>query len=211
MFQAYLVAFSFYISYFVMAIPSAWILKKWVLNGVWSLGLSCYGGRSCLFYPCRIFRTFSLFLLGLFVQGTGSGGVANCCKSLHYNSWPYRECSKRIAYGVCNKFAGAIAPIVLGAVALKNVDTLVASLQNMPEIQKIEHQPLALRVVCPYVILLRLYFQFLAFGVYKSGLHEIDEANDRMNAKGRKNFKRLNMAISSAHLGKHWQCSFCWC
>src|SRR5574344_1622475 len=49
--QAYLVAFSFYISYFVMAIPSAWILKKVGFKRGMSLGLLVMAVGAVLFIP----------------------------------------------------------------------------------------------------------------------------------------------------------------
>ncbi|HPB05071.1 MAG TPA: MFS transporter, partial [Prolixibacteraceae bacterium] len=178
--QAYLVAFSFYISYFVMAIPSAWILKKVGFKRGMSLGLLVMAVGAVLFIPAAFSRTFSLFLLGLFVQGTGLAVLQTAANPYITILGPIESAAKRISVmGVCNKFAGAIAPIVLGAVALKNVDTLVALLQTMSEIQKNEQlNALALRVVWPYVIIAFVLLS-LAFGVYKSGLPEIDEAKDK--------------------------------
>lgn len=178
--QAYLVAFSFYISYFVMAIPSAWILKKVGFKRGMSLGLMVMAVGAIIFIPAAFSRTFSLFLLGLFVQGTGLAVLQTAANPYITILGPIESAAKRISVmGVCNKFAGAIAPIVLGAIALKNVDTLVASLQTMPEIQKIEQlNALALRVVWPYLII-AFILSALALGVYKSGLPEIDEAKDK--------------------------------
>ncbi len=70
-FESYLVAFAFYISYLVMAIPSAWILKITGFKRGMSVGLLIMAGGALVFIPAAMFRTYELFLLGLFIQGTG--------------------------------------------------------------------------------------------------------------------------------------------
>jgi len=173
--EAYLVAFSFYISYFVMAIPSAGILKKVGFKNGMSLGLLVMAVGALVFIPAAYSRTFGLFLFGLFIQGTGLAVLQTAANPYITILGPIESAAKRISImGVCNKFAGAIAPIVLGAVALKNVDSLVETIQHLPEAEKInELNALALRVINPYLIITAVLV-FLAFLIYKSGLPEID-------------------------------------
>jgi FHS family L-fucose permease-like MFS transporter len=70
-FEAYLVAFAFYISYFVMATPSAWILNKTGFKKGMSLGLIVMAAGALVFIPAALSRQYILFLLGLFIQGSG--------------------------------------------------------------------------------------------------------------------------------------------
>jgi FHS family L-fucose permease-like MFS transporter len=70
-FQAYFVTFAFYISYLVMALPSSIVLKKTGFKNGMSLGLWIMAAGALIFIPAAMSRTFSLFLLGLFVEGTG--------------------------------------------------------------------------------------------------------------------------------------------
>src|ERR1035437_4443143 len=70
-FQSLLVAFAFYISYFVMALPSSWILKKTGFKKGMSLGLVVMACGALLFIPAAHSRTYELFLAGLFIIGTG--------------------------------------------------------------------------------------------------------------------------------------------
>src|SRR5690242_17951031 len=67
----FFVTFAFYISYFVMAIPSSFVLKKTGFKNGMSLGLLVMGIGALVFIPAALSRTYGLFLLGLFVQGTG--------------------------------------------------------------------------------------------------------------------------------------------
>src|SRR3954464_14189000 len=68
-FESYLVAFAFYIAYFVMAIPSSWVLKRTGFKKGMSVGLAIMAVGALIFIPAAMTRTYTLFLLGLFVQG----------------------------------------------------------------------------------------------------------------------------------------------
>ena len=70
-FEAYFVTFAFYVSYLVMALPSSVVLKKTGFKKGMSLGLWIMAAGALIFIPAAMTRTFSLFLLGLFVEGTG--------------------------------------------------------------------------------------------------------------------------------------------
>src|SRR3954463_3700960 len=68
-FESYLVAFAFYISYLVMAIPSSWVLKKTGFKKGMAVGLLVMAVGALVFIPAALSRTYVLFLLGLFIQG----------------------------------------------------------------------------------------------------------------------------------------------
>src|SRR5687767_2843022 len=70
-FESYLVAFAFYIAYFVMALPSSLVLKKTGFKKGMSVGLFVMAVGALIFIPAALTRTYAFFLLGLFVQGTG--------------------------------------------------------------------------------------------------------------------------------------------
>ena len=69
--QSYLVTFAFYIAYFVTALPSSWVLRKTGYKNGMMLGLFVMAVGALLFIPAAMTRTYGLFLLGLFVMGTG--------------------------------------------------------------------------------------------------------------------------------------------
>ncbi|MFI5205777.1 MAG: MFS transporter, partial [Candidatus Paceibacterales bacterium] len=68
---SYLVTFSFYISYMVMAIPAASLLERTGYKKGMSIGLFTMAAGAALFIPAALSRSYPLFLAGLFVQGTG--------------------------------------------------------------------------------------------------------------------------------------------
>ena len=173
--QSYLVAFSFYISYFVMAIPSAGILRLVGFKKGMSLGLLVMAVGALVFIPAALSRMFGLFLLGLFIQGTGLSVLQTAANPYITILGPSKSAAKRISImGVCNKLAGAIAPIILGAIALKDVDILIEKLHQMPVAEKAQQlNELALRVINPYIII-AIVLVILALWIYRSSLPEID-------------------------------------
>src|SRR5215203_5980772 len=63
-FQSYLVTFAFYISYFVISVPSSFLLKrvgfkKGIMTGFWLMATGAF-----IFVPAALTRTYEVFLLG---------------------------------------------------------------------------------------------------------------------------------------------------
>lgn len=174
-FESYLVAFAFYISYLVMAIPSASVLKVTGYKKGMALGLVVMGIGALVFIPAALTRTYGLFLLGLFIQGTGLALLQTASNPYITILGPAESAAKRISImGICNKVAGAIAPIVLGAIALKDADGFHDRLLTMNPAEKIaELNALASRVILPYVIII-IVLIILAVLIYFSTLPEID-------------------------------------
>jgi len=173
--EAYLVTFAFYIAYLVMALPSAWILKITGFKKGMSLGLIVMAVGSLIFVPAAYSRTYELFLIGLFIQGTGLAILQTAANPYVTILGPIESAAKRISImGICNKVAGSIAPIILGAIALKDVDALVENLKTMPTAQKIvELDMLSERVILPYLIMMGVLI-ILAIMIYFSTLPEVD-------------------------------------
>ncbi len=174
-FEAYLVAFAFYISYLVMAVPSAWVLKKTGFKKGMSAGLVVMGVGALLFVPAALTRTYGLFLLGLFVQGTGLAVLQTAANPYITILGPRESAARRISImGICNKVAGALAPSALGAVALKDVDALVLRLKTLsPAAKATELDALAARVITPYLLIVAVLV-LLASLIFFSSLPEID-------------------------------------
>ncbi|MEP7258013.1 MAG: sugar MFS transporter [Flavitalea sp.] len=174
-FESYLVTFAFYIAYLVMAIPSAWVLKTTGFKKGMAWGLFVIAIGALIFIPAALTRTYSTFLIGLFVQGTGLALLQTASNPYITIVGPIESAAKRISImGICNKFAGAIAPIALGMVALKDADGLVARIKTMSAVDKAaELDLLATRVIVPYIIII-IVLVILSLLVNRSGLPEID-------------------------------------
>jgi len=174
-FESYLVAFAFYIAYLVMAIPSAWALKATGFKNGMSLGLLIMGVGALIFIPAALTRIYGLFLTGLFVQGTGLAILQTASNPYITILGPLESAAKRISImGICNKVAGSLAPIILGAVTLKGADLIQKKLLTLSFSDKqAELSALAHRVILPYIVILVVLI-ILAVLIYFSTLPEID-------------------------------------
>lgn len=174
-FESYLVAFAFYIAYFVMAIPSARVLRRSGFKKGMSLGLIVMAAGALIFIPAALTRTYILFLSGLFIMGTGLALLQTASNPYITIIGPPESAARRISImGICNKIAGIIAPIILGAVVLKDADAIKAKLSGLAAVQKAaELDALASRVIVPYIVIIVVLI-LLALLVRFSGLPEID-------------------------------------
>lgn len=153
--QSYLVATAFYISYFFMALPSSWILNKIGFKNGMVVGLIIMAIGAFGFIPAAHERDYKLFLVALFIIGTGLALLQTAANPYVAVVGPIESAAQRISImGVFNKIGGKIAILVFGAIALKDSDQLVDSLKGMTAAEKnIQLNELIMRVVTPYTII----------------------------------------------------------
>lgn len=172
--EAMLVTFSFYISYAVMAFPSSWVLKKTGFKKGMMLGLLLMAAGALIFIPAAGSRDYNIFLVGLFVIGTGLALLQTASNPYITILGPIESAAKRISImGICNKGAGALAPLIMGAIMLDNVDALQENLLTMDASRKaVELNALASKVVVPYIVI-AITLAMLAVLIHFSTLPEI--------------------------------------
>ena len=179
-FQSYLVTFAFYISYFIMSVPSAFLLKKagfkkGMMIGFWTMALGAF-----LFIPAALTRTFEIFLLALFTIGAGLAVLQTAANPYVTILGPKERAAQRISImGICNKGAGIIAPLIFAAVVLKATDTtLFKELSTMNEAARnAALDELIRRVIIPYTCAGTVLF-ILGLIVRNSPLPEIDTEHE---------------------------------
>ena len=182
-FQALYVAFAFYISYTVMALPSSWVLKKTGFKKGMMVGLLVMAVGTLLFIPAAITRTYAIFLIGLFIMGTGLAVLQTASNPYITIIGPIESAAKRISImGICNKVAGAVAPLILAYFILNDGDAFVESLKTMDVAAKTAAlDGLAARVIAPYAFM-SVVLIVLGLMVRYSPLPEIeDEAEEEID------------------------------
>jgi MFS transporter, FHS family, L-fucose permease len=189
--QSLLVAFAFYIAYFVMAIPAGHLLekvgfKKGIMIGFWIMAVG-----ALIFLPAALTRTYAIFLLGLFSIGTGLAILQPAANTYITMIGSKERAAQRMSImGVCNKTAGIVAPLLLAAVILKPSDTeLFKQIPLMDETaRKAALDLLIRRVIVPYASMAVILF-CLGLIIRYSILPEIDTNNE-------------NAAVADANSGK---------
>jgi FHS family L-fucose permease-like MFS transporter len=155
-FQSYLVAFAFYISYFVMSLPSSYLLKrvgfkKGIMYGLWGMAIGVF-----IFIPAALTRTYEIFLLGLFTIGSGLAILQTAANPYVTILGSPDKAAKRISFmGICNKTAGILAPLIFASVIFKVADKeILNQLHLMGETERnVFLDELIRRVILPYGIL----------------------------------------------------------
>ena len=182
-FQSYLVAFSFYIAYFFISVPSGWFLEYTGYKKGMTAGLLIMALGSLVFVPAALSRTYGLFLTGLFIQGAGMALLQTASNPYVTIIGPIESAAKRISImGICNGIAGVLAPAILGFITLKGADDIVRKITTMTVEQKsLELDALASRVIIPYILIM-VSLLLLAVFLYFSNLPDIDAEEENAMA-----------------------------
>lgn len=178
--QALLVTFAFYISYFFLAIPSSQILKRTGFKDGMALGLLVMAVGCLVFIPAANARAYPLFLTGLFVQGMGLALLQTASNPYISILGPIESAAQRISImGICNKVAGILSPLVLSTIVLKNASAIEAQIKEATDfaVKTDLLNELAGRVVMPYLVMAFALIG-LALMIRRSALPEIDTAGE---------------------------------
>lgn len=185
-FQSYFVTFAFFISYFVMALPSSAILKATGFKNGMSLGLLTMAVGTIIFIPASMQRSFGLFLAGLFTQGLGLSILQTATNPYVTILGPEDSAAKRISImGIANKAAGILSPIILASILLHNIDDLKKQLPTVIDPAQKEQilSELSSRIINPYITL-TVVLIVLAILLRVSPLPEVKEEEENAAMPG---------------------------
>ncbi|KRG65000.1 major facilitator transporter [Stenotrophomonas humi] len=125
--SAFLVLMVFYLSYFFLAIPASWILRRTGMKKGLALSLMVMAVGAAAFGQFATWRIFPGALASLFVLGGGMALLQTSVNPYISILGPIETAARRIALmGICNKIAGILAPLLLGSLVLHGVGDLAA-------------------------------------------------------------------------------------
>jgi glucose/galactose transporter len=200
--EAMLVAFAFYISYFVMAFPASMILRKTGYKNGMMLGLFVMALGALVFVPAANTRAYIIFLIGLFIEATGLTLLQTAANPYVTILGPIESAASRISImGVCNKLAGAIAPLLLVGAIVRNpneIDEVKAKLVNMTVSQQNEVlNELSARLVMPYIVIAAV---LIGLGLLIKLTHLPDITDDSSEAAQGKTFTQEKTFFQHSHM-----------
>ena len=173
--EAYLVASASYISFAIMALPSSVLLhkvgyKKGMFIALLLMSLGAWG-----FIPAAQSRSYGLFLLAIFVQGSGMTILQTAINPYITILGPIDSGAKRISImGITNKLAGVAASVVFGSLLLGDISEVTELLSQATETQRMTLlNQSASKVFLPYSIM-GASFLAIAIAVLYAPLQEID-------------------------------------
>lgn len=164
--QAYLVPFAFYIAYFVMSIPSSYVLKKTGYGNGMALGLIVMAIGCMLFVPGASLRSYPIFLAGLFIQGAGLSLLQTASNPYVTVLGPVEYAARRMSImGVCNKLAGMIGILILYNALFSGKEHLFHQIEITPAgpEKDIMLQHLSNGVMLPYIIMTAVLIALMLF------------------------------------------------
>jgi len=173
--SAFLVPSAFYLSYFFLSLPASMVLRRTGMKKGMAIGLFVMAIGAALFGQFVTARIFSGALTGLFVIGAGLSLLQTASNPYISILGPIDSAAQRIAFmGICNKIAGALAPLVFGALVLKGIDEFDQKVKTASSIEAREAllNTFAAKVHLPYLVMAALLV-LLAIWVVRSALPEI--------------------------------------
>lgn len=172
--NAFLVPMVFYLSYLVFALPASALLRQTGMKKGIALGFLVAACGSALFGECALRRYYPGALMGLFVTGAGLSLLQTASNPYISILGPIDSAARRIAFmGICNKFAGFLAPLVFGALVLRGMDNLEERVRGAsPEVREILLAAFAAQVHWPYMAM-SLLMALLAVWFMRSNLPDI--------------------------------------
>ena len=172
--QSTLVTFAFFISYFVMAMPSYWVLDRIGFRHGIAGGLLVMMLGALMFIPAVWIHTYWTFLAGLFVMGTGLTLLQTAVNPYVTILGPIEGAARRISFmGIANKSAGILSQRILGGIFLLNADAIVEKLKFMDPVERTDElHAMAERMINPYLVMAGCLL-FLTFLVRLARLPEV--------------------------------------
>jgi glucose/galactose transporter len=175
--NAFLILTVFFLSYFFLAIPSSWILKLTGMKKGIAAGLFTMAVGAALFGEFTTQRWYPGALGGLFVIGAGLALLQTAVNPYISILGPIESAAQRIAVmGICNKIAGILAPLAIGALVMQGIGDLATQVEAAdPATREQLLNAFAAKIHAPYLAMAGL-LALLAVGVLFSPLPEIKAA-----------------------------------
>jgi glucose/galactose transporter len=178
---AFLVPSAFYLSYFFLSLPAAFLLKKTGMKKGMALGLVIMAIGAALFGQFATMRIFPGALTGLFVIGGGLSILQTASNPYMSILGPIDSAAQRIAFmGICNKIAGAAAPLVFSALVMQGISGFADSVTAAPTEAAKEAllNAFAAKIHTPYMLMAGLLL-ILGGLIFVSPLPEIGDDNNK--------------------------------
>ena len=155
-FQASLVQSVFYIGYFVFALPSAMVMRKYSYKAGLISGLLLFALGCLLFWPAALLGSYSFFLFSLFIIASGLTFLETGANPFIVELGDEQTAERRLNLSQAFNPIGSILGVLIGTVfVFSGTDIDQAMIENMKNTGVYANylQEETLRVVRPYLCL----------------------------------------------------------
>jgi MFS transporter, FHS family, L-fucose permease len=186
--QSALIDSSFFIAYFLIAIPAGIFMKKYGYKGGIVLGLLLFAIGAFLFYPAASIRNFGLFLMALFVIASGLTFLETAANPYINALGDESKATTRLNFAQSfNGLAATLAPLIGGTFILSGNTISEQAKQSMTSEELAAFlSKEASAVQLPYLII-GIVVLLVAFLIWKTSLPEIVESENTVTSTGKSN------------------------
>ncbi|MDP4272321.1 MAG: L-fucose:H+ symporter permease [Bacteroidota bacterium] len=154
--QAGLVQSAFYMGYFLLSLPAAYIMDRYNYKTGLLIGLVLYAMGAFLFYPAAIIGTYGLFLLALFVIASGLAFLETGSNSFISVLGDPNTSTQRLNFSQSFNPLGAMSGVLIGNIfifsGVEHSEAQVETLKASGQYQSYLHGEI-LRVIPPYMVI----------------------------------------------------------
>ena len=155
-FQAGLVQSAFYLGYFLLAIPSALLMRRYGYKSGFITGLCLFGAGTLLFWPAAILARYWFFLFALFVIACGLAFLETGANPFIAQLGGGQAGARRLNFSQAFNPLGAIVGVLIGTIFIfSGVELSAGQTAAMQAAHTydtyLRHE--TMRVVAPYLVL----------------------------------------------------------
>lgn len=153
--QAGLVQSAFYLGYFLLAMPAAYIMDRYNYKTGLIIGLLLFAAGCYLFWPAAIFARYELFLMALFVIATGLAFIETGANSFVAVLGDPDTSAQRLNFAQSFYPIGAISGVLVGNIfifsGIEHSEAQVEVMKAAGSYKAYLHEEI-LRVIPPYMV-----------------------------------------------------------
>lgn len=155
-FQAGLIQSAFYMGYFILAIPSGLIMRKYSYKTGLVIGLFLFATGCLLFWPAAIVGKYSFFLLALFVIASGLAFLETGANIFIVELGRPKTAERRLNFSQAFNPIGAVLGVLIGTIFIfSGIELNSRQVSTLKEVRKydvyLQHE--TMRVIWPYIFL----------------------------------------------------------
>lgn len=188
-FQAGLIQSAFYLGYFVLAIPSVLVIKRYSYKVGLCLGLFLFAAGCFLFWPAAIAGKYEYFLCALFIIASGLTFLETGANIFIVEMGSAASAERRLNFSQAFNPIGAVLGVLLGTVfifsGIEHDPSKIEALKISGQYQVYLEQE-TMRVVTPYLVLggfAVIWGVILAFLRFPQSNDEVEDVNHKTTVK----------------------------
>ncbi|GAB2979415.1 L-fucose:H+ symporter permease [Mucilaginibacter puniceus] len=188
-FQAGLIQSAFYMGYFILAVPSGLLIKRYSYKVGLCVGLLLFAAGCFLFWPAAIAGKYEYFLFALFVIASGLTFLETGANIFIVEMGKAESAERRLNFSQAFNPIGAVLGVLLGTLfILSGIEHDPAKIEALKAAHQYESylKEETMRVVTPYLVLggfAVLWCIFLAISKFPVSRDEVKEDDHKSNVR----------------------------